>query len=241
VTRRGPGWPALSRRALLFGAGAGLALGAGGAEIANVLAGGSPDPSGVVAPGEMLMEEHGVLKRVLLIYQEAVSRLAGGQEPPVAAIHDGAMIIHDFIEAFHEALEEGYIFPTLRKAGQLVSTVDTLLIQHGRGRQITQLLLSDAATTTLANEAGRARVGSALASFVRMYQPHEAREDTVVFPAYRALIDPAELNHTGNTFAELQRQQFGANGFGEMVNQVAAIEQSLGIYDLDQFTPPPVT
>jgi len=184
------------------------------------------------------MNEHGVLKRVLLIYQEAVNRITAGQEPPAQAIHDGAQIIHDFIESFHESLEETYVFPRLAAAGQLTSTIDTLLVQHARGRQITQLLLADANPTGLASSAIRARVNSALAMFIRMYQPHEAREDTIIFPAYRTLLTASELGHIGTTFAALQSQQFGPNGFADTVNTVATIEQSLGIYELSQFTPP---
>jgi hemerythrin-like domain-containing protein len=123
----------------------------------------------------------------------------------------------------------------LRKAGQLVSTVDTLLIQHARGRQLTQLILAGSNVDTNNVE----QLSANLAAFVRMYQPHEAREDTVVFPTFRSISTPDELNQLGVTFADLQRQQFGPNGFAEYVAKVAAIEQSLGIYDLSQFTPAP--
>ena len=91
------------------------------------------------------MYEHGVLKRVLLIHQECVRRIALAPPPPQSEIHGGAEIIHDFIEGFHEALEEGYVFPHLRLPGRLVRTVDTLLVQHARGRQITQLILTQTA------------------------------------------------------------------------------------------------
>ena len=181
------------------------------------------------------MQEHGILKRVLLIYQASNDRIASGQPAPMTAIHDGAEIIHDFIEGFHEAMEEGYVFPVLRKAGQLVSTVDTLLIQHARGRQLTQLILAGSSNAQTNNVE---QLSANLAAFVRMYQPHEAREDTVVFPRFRSISTPEELNQLGLTFADLQRQQFGPNGFTEYVAKVSAIEQSLGIYDLNQFTPP---
>lgn len=186
------------------------------------------------------MEEHGVLKRVLLIYEESIRRISVGQPTPMPAIHAGAEIIHDFIEAFHEALEEGYVFPALRKAGLLVSTIDTLLVQHGRGRQLTQLILAGSGSQPI-TASNTEQVSSAMAAFVRMYQPHEAREDTVVFPAFRSMLSTDQLNQLGVTFADLQRQQFGPNGFSETVTSVATIERSLGIYDLNQFTPAPAS
>ena len=226
----------LSRRRLLTAGGIGLAVGVVGTEVGNLVAQSSPATPDTTPPDVDLMQEHGILKRVLLVYQESIDRITSGQPAPMTAIHDGAEIIHDFIEGFHEAMEEGYVFPVLRRAGQLVSTVDTLLIQHARGRQLTQLILAGSSSPQ-SNDVEQ--ISAALAAFVRMYQPHEAREDTVVFPRFRAISTPDQLNQLGVTFAELQRQQFGPNGFAAYVAKVSAIEQSLGIYDLNQFTPAP--
>jgi hemerythrin-like domain-containing protein len=230
-----------SRRHVLLAAGAALVAGAGGTEPANALDDLRTNPSRVVPPGESLMSEHGVLKRVLLIYDAAVQR--AGSDPTLAAsaIHGGALIIHDFIENFHEALEESFVFPALKTAKQLVSTVDTLLLQHARGRLITEFLLASATTPTLTSLSGRAEVTGAVAAFVRMYEPHEAREDTVVFPAYRALLTPSELNRVGADILAAQKQEFGPDGFEATVGQVARLEQSLGLYDLAQFTPDAVS
>jgi hemerythrin-like domain-containing protein len=150
-------------------------------------------------------------------------------------------VIHDFVEAFHEALEEGYVFPLLRRADQLVATVDTLLVQHARGRQRTQMILTAATTAGFRSSSIRAEVVDAINLFVRMYQPHEAREDTVVFPAFRALCSARQLKDLAQTFAGLQEEQFGAGAFAKVLSQVVGIEESLGIYDLDQYTPPAVT
>lgn len=230
----------VSRRTLLVGGAAALAVGAAGTEIGNLATSGSTVTSSSTPPDVDLMEEHGVLKRVLLIYQEALRRLDGQQPPPVDAIHDGALIIHDFIEGFHEPLEEGYVFPRLRSAGQLTGTIDTLLLQHARGRERTQIILAGATAQGMATSSTRQQVAGAMTAFIAMYEPHEAREDTVVFPAFRALLTTEQLDGMAATFADLQRRQFGPAAFAAMVRHVATIEQSLGIYELDQFTPPAV-
>ena len=224
----------VTRRRLLAAGGIGLAVGALGTEIGNVVTQSSCSSSSSAPPDVDLMQEHGVLKRVLLIYQESLARMTSGQQAPMPAIHDSAEIIHDFIEGFHESMEEGYVFPMLRKAGQLVSTVDTLLVQHARGRQLTQVILAGSSNPNANN---MKQVSAAMTAFVRMYQPHEAREDTVVFPRFRAISTPDQLNQLGATIADLQRQQFGPNAFTDYVAKVAAIEQGLGIYDLNRFTP----
>jgi hemerythrin-like domain-containing protein len=70
-----------------------------------------------------------------------------------------------------------------------------------------------------------------------MYRPHEAREDTVLFPALRELMSPKQYDDLGEQFEEREHELFGEHGFEEMVSQVAQLEKSLDIYELSQFTP----
>jgi hemerythrin-like domain-containing protein len=196
----------------------------------------APDPA-VIPPDDDLMREHGVLKRVLLCYREMIARVQAGAPLHAEDLRDAALIIHDYIEGFHEGLEEGYVFPRLVDAGRLAGTVTTLLVQHARGRVITQFLLRETTAKGVASPGTPARLAAAMQAFDRMYEPHEAREDTVVFPAFRQILPAAELTDLGQYFAELQQQQFGTDEFAAMVARVASIEQHLGIYDLAQFTP----
>jgi hemerythrin-like domain-containing protein len=243
----------VARRAVLLGAG-GLAAGAAGAGITLAATGNAaaPQPAASatqddavaeqIPPTEDLMREHGLLIRLLLIYREAIRRIEAAEPLPAARLHDAALIVHDYIEGFHEPLEEGYVFPRLVQAGQLAGTVSTLLLQHARGRQQTQVILAQTAPSGAAGSAsGRKRLSAAMTAFVRMYEPHEAREDTVIYPAFRALVPAREVVQLGQHFADLERQQFGGGAFTEMVGKVAAVEQALGIYDLAQFTPANLT
>lgn len=238
----------MSRRAVLLTGGGGVAAaGAGVAGATWAAADPSPPKQAAQAPAALppdddLMREHGVLKRVLLCYREMIPKLqagapAGAAHIYAAHIQNAALIIHDYIEGFHEGLEEGYVFPRLIRVSRYAGTVTTLLTQHARGRVITQFLLANATNAQLAKPGRPARLATAMAAFVRMYEPHEAREDTVVFPAFRQIVPAAELADLGQHFADLERQQFGAGEFAKMVDRVTAVEVALGIYDLDQFTP----
>jgi hypothetical protein len=72
---------------------------------------------------------------------------------------------------------------------------------------------------------------------IRMYNPHEAREDTVLFPAFRQIVSEREYDPLGEDFEKKEHELFGEKGFQGMVDKVAGIEKKLGIYDLAQFTP----
>jgi len=79
-----------------------------------------------VSPPEDLMREHGVLRRILLMYEDIQGRLDQGKEFPPEALSSAAGIIQKFIEQYHEKLEEDYLFPRFKKAGKLVELVTLL-------------------------------------------------------------------------------------------------------------------
>src|SRR5258708_7168930 len=110
-----------------------------------------------VSPAEDLMREHGVLKRVLLIYEEAIRRMTPNQELPVETVADSAKIIRNFIEDYHEKLEENFLFPRFEKAGKLTDLVKTLRDQHQAGRRVTDLTLGLSKQSTIKNADERAQ------------------------------------------------------------------------------------
>ncbi len=188
-----------------------------------------------VSTNEDLMREHGLLKRVLLAYDEIIRRIRANQDFSPQAVADGATIIRKFIEEYHEKLEEEHLFPRFRKAGKLVSLVDTLEKQHQAGRRVTARVLSMA--SSLKTEDDRNRLANDLEAFNRMYAPHEAREDTVLFPALHKIVSRHEYDAMGEQFESIERKTFGGDGFDIYVEKVAALEKQLEIYDLNQFTP----
>ena len=190
-----------------------------------------------VGPPEDLMREHGVLKRVLLIYGEALHRLYAKQDLPPDALADAAGIIRSFVEDYHEKLEEDFLFPRFEKANQLVDLVKVLRTQHQAGRRVTDITLRFANLQSLKNDSERAQLINSLQQFIRMYNPHEAREDTVLFPAFRKIVSPHEFDSLGEDFEKKEDELFGEDGFEKVVDKVAGIEKHLGIYDLAQFTP----
>ena len=183
------------------------------------------------------MRKHGVLKRVLLIYGEVLRRIDARQDFPPDALADAARIIRSFIEDYHEKLEEDFLFPHFEKANLLVDLVKTLRAQHQAGRQVTDVTMRFATMEWLKNESEGGQLVTSMQQFIRMYNPHEAREDTVLFPAFRKIVSSHEFDALGEDFEKKEDELFGEDGFEKVVDKVAGIEKRLGIYELAQFTP----
>ena len=207
----------------------------------SVLGRSAQEPSGEkeveVTPTEDLMREHGVLSRVLLIYEEAVRRLIGQRELPPEVLADSAGIIRTFIENYHEKNEENYVFPRFEKAGKLIDLVKVLRIQHEAGRRLTESIQQLSTLAAFKNAGDRSTLTTTIHKFIRMYRPHKAREDTVLFPALRSIVSAHEFGALGEEFEDKEHELFGAGGFEKMVDRVAGLEKKLGIRNLAQFTP----
>jgi len=191
-----------------------------------------------VNPPEDLMREHGVLRRVLLIYRDLIKALDSGSQVPWDRVSESADVVRTFVENYHERLEEQYVFPAMRKAGKLVDLVETLLRQHQAGRRLTDTV-TGIAKRQGKEEGDARRLSTTLTQFITMYEPHAAREDTVLFPQLHVVWRGREFGKMGDIFERQEDRLFGEGGFGKMVDRVAAIEKAMGIYDLNRFTPGP--
>src|SRR5882724_2728198 len=193
-----------------------------------------------VTATEDLMREHGVLRRALLIYSAVASKLRNNESniSPDALLQT-AKLFRSFGEEYHEKkLEEAYIFPAVQRAGGPAAALpDILVAQHNRGREITDYIigLANAGKLSGATEA----LAGALESFVLMYRNHAAREDTIIFPAWKQTMTGKQLDEIGDKFEDIEKEQFGGDGFEDAVKQISAIEGSLGLADIAQFTAPP--
>jgi hemerythrin-like domain-containing protein len=191
-----------------------------------------------VSPPEDLMREHGVLNRILLVYEEFLRRLAAKpHDLDPAIVTASAGLIRSFVEDYHEKLEENHLFPRFEKAGKLVELVAVLRQQHAAGRRLTDATLHLATPAAMKTPGDREKLAVTLRQFLRMYRPHEAREDTVLFPAIRQVFTAKEFDVLGDKFEDQEKALFGPDGFEGIVAKVAGLEKSLGIYDLAQFTP----
>lgn len=193
-----------------------------------------------VTAAEDLMREHGVLRRALLVYAESAMRLRGSSSDiSPDALQKTAKLFRSFGEDYHEKkLEEAFIFPAVKQKGkEAASYADILVVQHNRGREITDYILSVTQGMKLGTNA--ATLADALISFVRMYEHHAAIEDTIVFPAWKEAVSEEQYKELSDKFEDIEHEQFGEDGFETAVKQIGDIEINLGLSDIAKFTAPP--
>jgi hemerythrin-like domain-containing protein len=192
-----------------------------------------------VTANEDLMREHGIIRRALLIYGEAARRARKAPASvPLSSLAHTAALFRRFAEDYHErALEETHIFPVVRKInGPASKLADVLQAQHQRGREITDYVRQVSSRRALG--AGAERLATVLEGFIRMYEPHAAREDTELFPAWKAALGSRAYAEMGERFEDIEHKTFGHDGFDDALAEIRTIEVAFGLADLAAATPP---
>ncbi len=190
-----------------------------------------------VPPTEDLMREHGILRRIMLVYDEIARRLKQGSEFPLQVLAEANDIIRRFMQDYHETNEQFHVFNWFGNAGKMVELVAILYQQHLAGRKLIDKVKILSTEDNLKNPSERLRVAEFLNTFNQVYRRHAAWEDTVLFPAFRSVISPKDFTAVGETFDREEEKLFGPNGYEKMAGQVADLEKKLAIHELQQFTP----
>jgi len=204
---------------------------------AQVKSGPAPADEKPVSPVEDLMQEHAVLSRILLIYEDIRKRLVEKRNVPVEVLAETVKKTRSFVEDYHEKLEEDHIFPRFVRKGTMTDLVKVLLQQHEVGRRVTDHLLRHATPSGAKTNKGRETLARYLNDYIRMYRPHASREGTVLFQAFRSLVPLQEYMELGEKFEELEHARFGDGGFSQIVAEISELEKALNILELSQFTP----
>jgi hemerythrin-like domain-containing protein len=191
-----------------------------------------------VTATEDLMREHGVIRRALLVYAELADKVRkSSASVDAASLRKAAQLFRTFGEDYHERmLEEEHIFPVVRKMkSEAAKYPDVLTAQHQRGREITDYILAVTNGPRIASQHAEplARVFEGM---VRMYENHAAREDTIVFPAWKTNFSNQQLEEISDQFEDIEHKMFGKDGFEDAEKTISGIEGNFGFADLAQFT-----
>ncbi len=178
----------------------------------------------VSSPTEDLMHEHGVLRRILAIYEHSLTGFSS-----VEILRTATEILRDFLGGFHEKMEEKYIFPHFAGTA-LASEVQTLIEQHRVGGALVAEFLANL------SEDASAREIRVLQQLIRMYTPHAAYEDTVLFPAFKKSTTSVKKQQLGDIFERAEEDKFGSDGFKQFVETLDKLEKDLGTSGLTQYT-----
>jgi hemerythrin-like domain-containing protein len=188
------------------------------------------------SPMEDLMKEHGIVERIMLIYQRMIEKAITGQEVDISVIHRASKMVNEYVSKHHEHDEETYIFPRFREANYLVELVDTLEHQHNVSRRlnIEVMELSSKGAEITRDEA--VRLLDLCGMFIGMYLPHISRENTILFPTFFDIVSPEYVQEIKEKMEGEEKKLLGETGFRGFMGHIAVLEKEAGCHELSQYT-----
>ena len=144
----------------------------------------------------------------------------GSKETAVSpeATGETAEVIASYVQEYHEKLEEKYVFPPMRE--RMPELVQVLTRQHAAGRVHINRIRRLAEEQVMDSPQNRASIIVSLRGFIAMYRPHKAREDTVLFPAFRTVIPPTDLEELAGIFLKEEKALGVEYDFDSVVEQI---------------------
>ena len=171
---------------------------------------------------EDLMREHGLLNRILIIYEVCIHKIRNNAVD-YNIIYKSARIVREFIEEYHEKSEEEFIFPLFKQK----KLVRELLKQHKIGRLITSRILELSSLNSNPQE-----LCILLELFCKLYRIHASREDTVLFQELYKILNEEQRQELTKRMQESEENE----SFDNTLKKVENIEKLLGIHRMQDIT-----
>ncbi len=188
------------------------------------------------SPTEDLMKEHGVIERIMLIYQRMIEKAITGQEVDVSVINRASKMVNEYVSKHHEHDEEEYVFPKFREANYIVDLVDTLEHQHNVSRELNLQVMELSSKGAEITQDEAVRLLDLCGMFINMYLPHISRENTILFPTFFDIVSPEYVQDTKKKMEDEEEKVLGETGFRGFVGHVAELEKEVGCHELSQYT-----
>ena len=184
-------------------------------------------------PNEDLMQEHGLVSRVILIYRRSIELAEANRPFHPEQVAGAARVIARVIHGHHEVEEEELMFPALEKPRELHMLVEVLRGQHRAARALTNRIGLE-----IADPGRRSQAFRAMREFSGMYEAHGAYENSIVYPAFRQAVGPERYQELAAVWAKNERKLRGS--LGDYLSALAKAEQAMDL-DLAQYTGTPAS
>lgn len=187
-----------------------------------------------ITANEDLMREHGLLNRLLLLYEEVITKELNVKKKKIINII--AWLVRYFVEDYHEKTEEKFVFPIVMTHNKEVKDlINELIKQHKVSRVLTNKIIKISNKKDI-NEYELNKLIKYIQLFVKLYRFHESREDTIVFQLFRKSISKEQYNKYSDLFEKEEDEKLGKHGYTKVLKMVEKLEKELGIYDIGKIT-----
>jgi len=161
---------------------------------------------------DILIEEHGVIQRVLAALEVAAQRTEQGQPLHPDFFIDAADFIKGFADGCHHKKEEGVLFKAMEAHGMPAESgpIGVMLAEHEQGRAYTRAMREAAQKLKGGDETARRAVVLNARGYASLLRQHISKENDILFPMANRVIPSAEYDQVDAGFEHVEHEETGA-------------------------------
>ena len=178
----------------------------------------------------VLMQEHRVIERMILVIEIAAKELEDGKAIRPGLFLEAAQFFKGFADGCHHRKEEGVLFKAMEAHGVPVEggPIQVMLKEHEQGRMLTRGL--HVAATWLETGDGRAipevvRFSNGYAALLRQ---HIQKEDRILFPMADEVIPRQKYDEIWDGFEHVEHEETGEGVHEKYLEMVDRLEAEIG-------------
>jgi hemerythrin-like domain-containing protein len=161
---------------------------------------------------QILMDEHGVIGRVLDAIDQAAQKMEQGQPVRPGYFIDAADFIKGFADGCHHKKEEGVLFKVMAENGlsEKSGPLAVMLSEHEAGRSFTRGMRLAAEELAAGDATAGERILVNARGYTVLLRQHILKENMILFPMADRVI-PLELqDRVVEDFERVEHQETGA-------------------------------
>ncbi len=175
-------------------------------------------------PIDVLDHEHRVIEKVIAEMRTAAEKLASGRPVDGGRLRGFAPFLRGFADACHHGKEEHRLFPLLLEKGLPAQggPVQVMVAEHEHARILIAEMAELAQTFSPDSPTDRRVLAHVLTQIADHYTQHIWKEDHVLFPMARRLLDKDDVARLETEFAAVETEHGAHQRFHDFARGLAA-------------------
>ncbi len=184
-------------------------------------------------PSDRLVAEHDLIKRMLVIVNNAAAQLESGKNVEPEVFLQAVDFIRNFADRFHHAKEEEILFKVMQERGIPVEggPIGMMLTEHDQGRNFTKGIEEAAKRVQEGDESAKKDIIGNARNFSQLLSNHIHKEDNILYPMGNNVFTSDDQKFLEQEFDRVEQETTGKGIYQKYLNMVEELENQFKLND----------
>jgi hemerythrin-like domain-containing protein len=182
-------------------------------------------------PTEILIEEHRIIERMLMIVDTLCDQLEKGENIKIEHFRKAVDFIKNFADKCHHAKEEDILFTMLVEKGMRkdAGPIGVMLAEHKMGRDFVKNLNEALDKYEQGDKAAKEQIIENASGYTQLLKQHILKEDRILYPMSDRILTSDDQKELLEDFERVEKEEMGDGVHQKYQKLVEILEKELGI------------